>query len=106
VSASVLGLFNLRGEPLPLVDVRTLLDLPPLGAILAKHHVMVVRTERLAFGVSIDAMDSVVTLPKLLPPTDDNPLVVGFLPTTGASEAPTAVLNPTELFARLERLKF
>ncbi len=101
--AAVLGLFNLRGEPIPLVDMAMVLAIGasvPMG----KMPVMIVRSEGMSVGVRIDALGNVVANAGIVANSDPNPLLLGFLPSTGRQPA-VAVINPVEFLSRLERLK-
>ncbi len=102
---SILGLFNLRGEPMPLVDMSMLLGLgttasPPSD----KMQVIIIRSEGMSVGARIDALGTVVPNAGLLSSNDPSPLLLGFLPPRG-NESSVAVINPSDLMSRLERLK-
>jgi hypothetical protein len=100
---AVLGLFNLRGEPMPLVDMAMVLGTGASPAA-AKMPVIIVRSEGMSVGARIDALGTVVANAGLVASSDPNPLLLGFLPASG-NEAPIAVINPADLLARLDRLK-
>lgn len=101
---AILGLFNLRGEPMPLVDLALVLGLRMADAE-AKMSVVIVRHEELSLGARIDALGMVVPDRGVVATADPNPLVRGFLPASG-TEGPIAVISPGEFVMRLERLKF
>jgi purine-binding chemotaxis protein CheW len=109
---SVLGLFNLRGTPVSLVDLGAVLDLPSAPWIEAKSHTVLVlrRGETLLAGVLVDRMDLVVQIGqgKFMPrdPSDDNPVAQGFLEIETRQGLVLTVLDSAVLFQRLDRLKF
>jgi hypothetical protein len=100
---ALLGLFNLRGEPMPLVDMAMVLG---TGASPAseKMPVIIVRSEGMSVGARIDALGTVVPNSGLVASSDPTPLLLGFLPPKG-NDGPVAVINAVELLARLDRLK-
>lgn len=100
--SSFLGLFNLRGEPIPLVDMALLLDLEAAHPA-AKMHVIIVSLGDTTAGARIDALGAVVPNSGVIPQADAGNLLLGFLPARGP-EPPVAVINPTEFAARLRRL--
>ena len=60
---ALLGVMNLRGEVLPVYDIRPRLHLAPLGAVPPKTaRVLVVRSEEGDAGVWVDAVAGVVRL--------------------------------------------
>lgn len=100
---ALLGLFNLRGEPMPLVDMAMVLGIgasPPA----AKMSVIIVRSEDMSVGARIDALGNVVPNAGLVANSEPNPLLLGFLAATGTSGA-IAVINPVEFLGRLDLLK-
>jgi purine-binding chemotaxis protein CheW len=110
--AAVLGLFDLRGTPVSLVDLEAVLGLPaaqrtgpkaPTVLVLRKGNVLVT-------GVLIDRMELVVQAGQgTFNPrdtSDENPVVQGFLELTSRQGLLLTVLDSAVLFQRLERLKF
>jgi hypothetical protein len=100
---ALLGLFNLRGEPMPLVDMAMVLGIGASGPS-PKMPVMIVRSEGMSVGARIDALGNVVPNAGVIANSDQNPLLLGFLPAKGGDSA-VAVINPVEFLIRLERLK-
>lgn len=103
VDPALLGIFNLRGEPMPLVDLSRVLGLPAEG-LSEKMAVIIIRGEAMSLGARIDALGAVVPNSSVIATADANPLVRGFLAAT-SSEGPIAVINPGEFMMRLEQLK-
>lgn len=103
VPAAVLGIFNLRGEPLPLVDLGPVLGLASAQPA-SRMPVIVIRYGPLALGGRVESMDSVVPRQELRNASDATPLILGFLANSGTN-GPIAVLDPSEFVARLSRLK-
>lgn len=102
---SILGLFNLRGEPMPLVDMSMLLELgASVSPATEKMQVIIIRSDGMSVGARIDALGTVVPNAGLLTSNDPSPLLLGFLPPRG-NESSIAVINPSDLMSRLERLK-
>lgn len=100
---ALLGLFNLRGEPMPLVDMAMILGTgvtPPAP----KMPVMIVRSEKMSVGARIDSLGIVVPNAGLVTNNEPNPLLLGFVSPTATSGA-IAVINPVEFLSRLDRLK-
>lgn len=107
---SVMGLFNLRGTPLPAVELSGVLDFGqgPRHATRA-HTALVVRAGDLAAGLLIDRMDAVVpagvgvfTLPAT---PDEHALVIGFLEGADGGGVIT-VLDSAGLLGRIKRVGF
>jgi len=101
-SHAFLGVFNLRGEPMPLVDMALLLDLEP-SPIAAKMPVIIVTLGETTAGARIHALGAVVANSGVVPQASAANLLLGFLPGSGA-EPPVAVINPAEFAARLKRV--
>jgi len=101
--SAVLGLFNLRGQPMPLVDMAMVLGTGTSPAS-EKMAVIILRSEGMSVGARIDALGTVVPNSGIVASSDPNPLVLGFLPPRG-TQGPVAVINPADLLARLDRLK-
>jgi chemotaxis signal transduction protein len=100
---AVLGLFNLRGEPMPLVDLALVLGMPT-APIAGKAHVIIIRSEELSIGARIEAIGSVVPNSGIVAAADSSPLLAGFLPAAGA-EGPVAVIQEAEFLRRLGNLR-
>ena len=111
--AAVLGLFDLRGTPVSLVDLQAVLELPAAQRADPRpaRTVLVLRKGNvLVTGVLIDRMELVVQAgqgtfnPR--DPSDENPVVQGFLDLESRRGLVLTVLDSAVLFQRLERLKF
>jgi purine-binding chemotaxis protein CheW len=109
---AVVGLFNLRGTPLSLVDLRAVLELPRENRAEPRSRtVLVLRNgNTLLTGVLIDRMERVIQAgqgaftPK--DSSDESPVVQGFLEIQARETLVLTVLDSAVLFGRLERLKF
>jgi purine-binding chemotaxis protein CheW len=109
---AVLGLFDLRGTPVALVDLEAVLGLP--GAQLAgprRRTVLVLRKEDvLVTGLLIDRMELVIQAGQgTFTPrdqSDENPMVQGFLELESRGGLVLTVLDSAVLFHRLDQLKF
>jgi len=103
--ARALGLMELRGELFPLVDLSDVLGLAPL-AVSAAQFILVVLAPDRTWGVVVDVVDSVVSVPV------EPPLALSasrLLDTAALSlgvvvdeQGPWVVLAPELLFAALE----
>lgn len=108
--AAIVGLFNLRGLPVPAVELAAILGFDDVVRRPSRQQTaLVVRAEDLVAGLLIDHMDAVVpagtgsfTLPSA---ADENALVVGFLEVPGAEGALT-VLDAAGVIERLRRVGF
>lgn len=103
----IVGLFSLRGAPVPIVDLSSALGagLPRSSARIA----LVLRAGTLVAALSIDRMDGVVPAGRGTS-TDANedgesPLVAGFLEVPGRTSVVTTISAPA-LIQHLERLRF
>jgi purine-binding chemotaxis protein CheW len=109
---AIVGLFDLRGTPVSLVDLEAVLGLP--GAQRAGPRgrtVLVLRQEDvLVTGVLVDRMELVIQAGRgLFSPrdqSDENPVVQGFLDLESRGGLVLTVLDSTVLFHRLDQLKF
>lgn len=108
---AVVGLFNLRGTPVALVDLAVLLDLPAGArdegkALLA----LVLRTNDMLASVLIDRMESVFTSDAELTRPDDmdeaSSPIEGFLEIDAAGGATVQVLAEGRLLERLRAIRF
>lgn len=112
VPPSILGLFNLRGTPASLVDLRAVLELPGTPQPEPKAYtVLVLRIANVVLtGLVIDRMELVAhTGQGVLSPrdaSDDNMVVQGFLELESRRDLVLTVLDSAILVQRLERLKF
>ncbi len=106
--SEVLGLFNLRGTPVPLVDAAAVLSLEGRagGHETAGGIALVIRHGDLVVALSIDRMEAVVEAARgaLTPPAakDEHPVVQGFLE---SGNRVVTIIGPTALLERLERLR-
>jgi chemotaxis signal transduction protein len=113
---AVIGLFNLRGTPVALVDMAQILELPggttlvderPDGMLMA----LVLRADSLLVGALIRKMEVVIPAGQsLLHPADqgpgEHPAVAGFLELPERPELTVTLLDPQELVSRLDRLRY
>src|SRR5262245_8205241 len=114
--AAVLGLFNLRGTPVALVDLAQVLELPgsgasPDGRSSRTPLALVLRTQSLLVAAHISKMEVVVPAGRgLFSPPDEgageHPVVAGFLELPERSELTVTLLDPEALVARLDRLRY
>lgn len=114
--APVMGLFNLRGTPVALVDLAQALELPGMQqptahaadrALLA----LVLRTQAITVGVHIRKMEVVVPAGQGLfhapdPSAGEHPVVGGFLELPARPDLTITLLDPEELLTRLARLRY
>jgi chemotaxis signal transduction protein len=108
---AVMGLFNLRGQPMALVDLATILglnDIPPReGQTLAA---LVIKTQGLLSAVVIDRMEQVLAFSRgrfrARNEADDHPVIQGFLEVDIREGLVVTVLDPVALVARFEQLKY
>jgi len=106
--AAVRGIFNLRGTPIALLDLRSVLALEESGQVsfAGSAVALVVRTEELLVGLEIDRMESVIPAGRgrfSEPETRDHPAVRGFLE---LDDQVVTVLEPAVLLERLEAMRF
>jgi purine-binding chemotaxis protein CheW len=109
--AAIHGIFNLRGEPLPLVSLADILGIvqnPNRPKVLTA---MVLRTSELAAGLAIDRVQAILSVDRgtLTPPTNaaEDVLVLGFLEVkTETMTTVVSVLDPSTLLAKLMQLRF
>lgn len=108
----VLGLFNLRGTPVSLVDLGAVLGLPSIPGVSSRSRtVLVLRYGEAIFtGVLVDRVDLVVQaglgLFTARDASDGDAVVQGFLEIEARQGLVITVLDPAVLFQRLESLKF
>lgn len=99
---AILGLFNLRGEPMPLVDLSLLLLGTPSPAA-TKFSVIILRSETVSVGARIDALGTVVAHQGVMPTDDADPLFAGFIDVVG--HGAVAVIEAGEFMSRIDSLK-
>jgi purine-binding chemotaxis protein CheW len=61
-SAFLLGIVNVRGRILPVIDIRRFFDLPQVG-LTDLHRIIMVRGDELEFGVLADAITGLRAVP-------------------------------------------
>ncbi len=114
---AVIGLFNLRGTPVALVDLALVLDLPGAGPIAAQPVegativALVLRTGRMLVGAHIRKMEVVIPSGRALyvPPegsAGEHPVVGGFLELPERPGLTITLLEPDALMARLNKLRY
>ena len=105
------GIFNLRGEPLPLVSLAEVLGIAPTVSQAKTKTAMVLRSGDLAAGLSIDRVEAILSTDRgtLTPPTNaaEDSIVLGFLEiTTEKMSSVVSVLDPTNLLEKLSQLRY
>ena len=110
----VLGLFNLRGVPVALIDLARVLELPDAASTddgETRMTALVLRTNTVTVGARIRKMEMVVprgrglyTAPEGSP--GEHPLVAGFLELPERPDLTITLLHPDALAARLNRLRY
>ena len=114
--APVVGLFNLRGTPVALVDLAQVLDLPDAAAMappVADRTLLalVLRTDTVTVGVHIRKMEAVLPAGRALYHAPDaagceHPAVAGFLELPDRPELTITLLERQEVLTRLARLRY
>ena len=116
--AAVRGLFNLRGTPVALVDLSTVLELPATAGIAVEEArpgrplvALVLRTDRLLVGLLIRRMEMVITRGRgrFIPPEPsgaEHPAVAGFLELGERGGLTVTVIDANTLLGRLDRLNY
>lgn len=112
----VIGLFNLRGTPVALVDLAQVLELPglqtPASAATDRGLLaLVLRSGAITVGVHIRKMEVVVPAGQGLfhapdPSAGEHPIVGGFLELPARPDLTITLLDPEELLGRLARLRY
>lgn len=95
---SIRGVMNLRGRIIPVIDLRTRFDLPPLEAEEAKaSRIMIVDVEGISAGLIVDAVSEVITLdeseiepPSSLIASKESEFITGVGRITAKSDRETA----------------
>ena len=109
-----MGLFNLRGTPMALVDLAQVLELEdrapePVAESRGGLFALVFRSSRLTAAAVIDKMEAVLPAGRetfTRPEGADNPMVRGFVEVRHRPGLVVTVLDPTRVLERLERLKY
>jgi chemotaxis signal transduction protein len=112
--SAFVGLFNLRGTPMALVDLAEVLELDEQAARPATEPraglcALVFRSSRLTAAAVIDRMEAVLPAGRetfTRPESADNPLVTGFVEVRHRPGLVVTVLDPARVIERLERLKY
>jgi purine-binding chemotaxis protein CheW len=108
--AEVRGLFNLRGTPVPLIDLASLIDSRAPSALDKPGVALVVRSDDMTVGLSVDRLDGVVSAGRgSFVPSDDaeeHPVVQGFLELPGEGHPVVTILEPRALLERLTAMKY
>jgi chemotaxis signal transduction protein len=109
----LLGLFNLRGTPVALVDLAAVLEIPVATATASPDRsvtALVLRPAGILAAVLIDRMEVVLTKGRELrttgPSADDRPFVKGFVEVDDRANLVVTVLDAGAVIERLDRLKF
>lgn len=114
---AVIGLFNLRGTPVALVDLALVLELPGAGPVATQPAegativALVLRTGRMLVGAHIRKMEVVIPSGRALylPPessTGEHPVVGGFLELPERPGLTITLLDPEALMVRLNKLRY
>src|SRR5215471_2488352 len=113
---AVIGVFNLRGTPVALVDLSHVLELP--GAAPATEErsagnimALVLRTGAIQVAAQIRKMEVVVPAGRALysPPDEsagEHPVVAGFLELPSRPDLTITLLDPEVLVSRLDQLRY
>jgi purine-binding chemotaxis protein CheW len=108
--SAVVGLFNLRGTPVALVDLANVLDLPEgYQGKGEQKTALVLRKGSVLGAVLIDRMEVVIPVGQgYFTPRqgDEHPVVQGFLEVDVRGGLVLTVLDATALLQRFERLKY
>jgi len=113
--SAFVGLFNLRGTPMALVDLAQVLELDDASAepvappTRANLFALVFRSSRLTAAAVIDKMEAVLPAGRetfTRPESADNPLVTGFVEVRHRPGLVVTVLDPARVIERLEKLKY
>jgi purine-binding chemotaxis protein CheW len=108
---AVRGIFNLRGEPVPLVSLAELLGIENERRASKDITAIVLRSGDLVVGLIADRMEAVIPegRGRLTPPagTEDDRAILGFLePDDGKLAIVISVLDPAFVLARLSELRY
>jgi purine-binding chemotaxis protein CheW len=110
----LLGLFNLRGTPVALIDLARVLDLPPAerpdAAATRSRGAFVLRSSAMSAALLIDRMEIVLPVsPEFLTSADaadEHPAVLGFFEAGSRGGLMITVLDADGLLERFDKLKF
>jgi len=110
---ALLGLFNLRGTPVALVDLAAILELGATARVDEQAEgkaklAMILRSSGLTVGAVIDRMESVVAPGRevlVRARQGDNPVVKGFIERSADPSRGVTVLAPEVVLDRLSRMK-
>jgi purine-binding chemotaxis protein CheW len=108
----VIGLFNLRGVPVALIDLGKVLELPDgTETDATTMTALVLRTSTVIVGARIRKMEMVVPSGRGLyaPPQgtqSEHPMVAGFLELPERPDLTITLLHPEALAARLNRMRY
>jgi chemotaxis signal transduction protein len=110
---AMMGLFNLRGTPVALVDLALALSLdqraPAARPAITNVVALVFRSSRMVAAAIIDRMEAVLPAGSNLltvPGATDSPLVKGFIEPRKKDGVTITVLDHPAVVERLERLKY
>jgi purine-binding chemotaxis protein CheW len=109
---AVRGIFNLRGEPVPLVSLAEVLGFNESERRAGKDTTAIVlRSGDLVVGLIVDRMEAVIPegRGRLTPPagTEDDRAILGFLePDDGKLATVISVLDPSFVLAQLTELRY
>ncbi|HYQ01845.1 MAG TPA: chemotaxis protein CheW [Polyangiaceae bacterium] len=109
---AVRGIFNLRGEPVPLVSFAELLGIGEHERRAGKETTAIVlRSGELVVGLIADRMEAVIPegRGRLTPPagSEDDRAILGFLePDDGKLSIVVSVLDPAFVLARVSELRY
>ena len=108
----VLGLFNLRGIPVPILDLSRVLGIAGKSAVVDASRgitALVLRHESLTAAVMIDRMELVLSANRgKFTPADsgaENPVIAGFLQAAERDGLILTVLNPEMVTERLYAIR-
>lgn len=104
----VKGLFNLRGTPVPIIDLNEVLKLGGAKPATPKGPALVLRREDLVVAFPVDGMDSVTPLSRhslTEPGVDDHPAVACLLTSAEKPGQVITVLDPAYLQNALATLR-
>jgi chemotaxis signal transduction protein len=108
---AVQGIFNLRGEPLPLISLADILGTARESSAPKVTTAMVFRSGGLAAGLVIDRVQAILPLDSgaLMPPANatEDASILGFLEAaTDRLTTVVGVIDPTILLEKLMQLRF
>jgi purine-binding chemotaxis protein CheW len=104
------GLFNLRGTPVPLVQLGDVIGIDGVTAReIAAPTVLVIRSHDMVVGILIDRMEAVFSGASgrfSSPEGEENPIVQGFFEVAESAARVVTVLDPAVLLERLDQLRY